>query len=105
MSQWGKGEAIYSADTSKDRTRVAAIGRDAIAHAKGPPRRRGLLVFLSAVTISLGTADTLSKPAPEHDLPHRSKVAKTEHHKLGSAPKTKRTEPEIGSRILLPSTQ
>lgn len=55
--------------------------------------------------IALGPAGAYSKPGPKHSSPHPSKVANTKHHELGSAPKVRRVERAIGSRIPLPSNR
>jgi soluble lytic murein transglycosylase len=57
------------------------------------------------LVIALGPAGAYSKPGPKHSSPHPSKVANTKHHELGSAPKVRRVERAIGSRIPLPSNR
>ena len=101
----GKGGAIYSSDVSIDRACVAALGRGANAHAKGPLRRRALVWLLASAMVALGTADASSTPGHKHVPPHQSKAAKAEHHKHGSAPEAKHSERAVGPRIPLPSDQ
>ena len=74
-------------------------------HANGPLRRRALMWLLASAMFALGTADASSTPEHKDVPPHRSKAAKTEHHKHGSAPEAKRSERAVGPRIPLPSDQ
>ena len=97
----GKGETIYSSDVSIDRACVAALGRGANTYAKGPLRRRALVWLLASAMAALGTAEASSTPGHKDVPPHRSKAAKTEHHKLGSLPKAKHSERAVGPRIRL----
>ena len=55
--------------------------------------------------LALGIAEASSTPRHKHVPPQRSKAAKAEHHKRGSAPETKRSERTVGPRIPLPSDQ
>jgi peptidoglycan lytic transglycosylase len=56
--------------------------------------------------LAFGTADACSTPRPKHIAPpQRSKTAKAEHHKRGSAPETKRSERAVGPRLPLPNDQ
>jgi soluble lytic murein transglycosylase len=88
-----------------NRVCISALGRGAIAQAKGPLRRCALVSLLASAMIALGVADAASTPAQKHAPSHKSKAAKTEHHKLGSAPKVMRTERAAGPRIPLPNDQ
>ena len=55
--------------------------------------------------LALGIAEASSTPRHKHVPPQRSKAAKAEHHKRGSAPESKRSERTVGPRIPLPSDQ
>ena len=101
----GRGGTIYSLGVSIDRVCIAALGRGAIAQAKRPLRRCALVSLLASAMIALGVADATSTPAQKHAPSHKSKAAKAEHHKLGSAPKLMRAERAAGPRIPLPSDQ
>ena len=99
----GKGQTIYSSDVIIDRACVAASGRGANAHAKGPLRRRVLVWLLASVIAVLGSADASSTPGHKDVPQHGSKAAKAEHHKHRSASEAKRSERAVGPRIPLPS--
>jgi soluble lytic murein transglycosylase len=61
--------------------------------------------LLASAMVALGSADASSTPGHKDVPPHRSKAAKAEHHKHGSAPEAKRSERAVGPRIPLPSDQ
>jgi peptidoglycan lytic transglycosylase len=69
-------------------------------HARGPLRRCALVWLLASTMVAVGAADASPTPGHKH-VP--SKAVKTEHHKLGSAPKATRLERAAGSRVPLPS--
>jgi peptidoglycan lytic transglycosylase len=61
--------------------------------------------LLASAMAALGAAGASSTPGHKDVPPHRSKAAKAEHHKHGSASEAKRSERAVGPRILLPSDQ
>ncbi|MGA7597138.1 MAG: hypothetical protein WCB23_04730 [Pseudolabrys sp.] len=61
--------------------------------------------LLASAMLALGIAEASSTPRHKHVPPQRSKAAKAEHHKRGSAPETKRSERTVGPRIPLASDQ
>jgi soluble lytic murein transglycosylase len=101
-----KGQTIYSSDVSIDRACAASARcRGADARAKGLLRRRVVVWLLASAMAALGSADASSTPGHKDVPPHRSKAAKAEHHKHGSASEAKRSERAVGQRIPIPSDQ
>ena len=74
-------------------------------HARNQSRSHALVWLLASAMLALGIAEASSTPRHKHVPPQRSKAAKAEHHKRGSAPETKRSERTVGPRIPLPSDQ
>ncbi|MFZ0259062.1 MAG: transglycosylase SLT domain-containing protein [Pseudolabrys sp.] len=74
-------------------------------HARNQSRSHALVWLLASAMLALGIAEASSTPRHKHVPPQRSKAAKAEHHKRGSAPETKRSERTVGPRIPLASDQ
>ena len=98
----GRVGTIHSLDANLDRSRVAVLGRGNALVTRLRPRR-ALVCLLASAIVALTSADAFSTPGQRQAPSHRTKAAKAEHHKHGSATEAKRSERTPGPGILLPS--